>query len=182
MEEKAFVPGSPDENRAAFRDLFDAYSPAATALAMNILRNRDDAEDACQETFVQVYRNLEHYDPRRSFKTWFNAILYRRCLDQLRRRRRALALVRKVQSDPAALPAVNASLSPADRTLPAVLLDRLNAKERTALCLWANDGYTAAEISEVLRCSAGTARVYLFQARKKIKRLLEKDHVFLQRC
>ncbi len=181
MDETTFVPGSPEENRAAFRTLFDAYSPAAMALAMNVLGNRADAEDACQEAFVQVYRNLERYDPGRSFKTWFTAIPYRRCLDQIRRRRRAFALVRKVQSDPAALPVSAAGCAPADRSLPAALLDQLNPKERTALCLWANDGYTAAEISGVLRCSAGTARVHLFQARKKIKKLLEKDHAFLQR-
>jgi len=182
VDGNTFVPGGPEENRAAFRSLFDAYSPAAMAMAINILGNRADAEDACQETFIQVYRNLDDYDPRRSFKTWFIAILYRRCFDQLRRRRRSLALLRKVESDPVALPAAAPASSPADRSLPAGLLDRLNAKERTALCLWANDGYTAGEISEVLRCAPATARVHLFQARKKIKKLLEKDHAFLQRC
>jgi RNA polymerase sigma-70 factor (ECF subfamily) len=184
MDKTAFVPGSPEEGRASFRTLFDTYSPAAMALAVNVLGNRADAEDACQEAFVQVYRNLERYDPRRSFKTWFTAILYRRCLDQLRRRRRSAALIKKAQRDPAAMPVVSDASVPGrgEPGLPARLLDHLNSKERLALCLWANDGYSAAEISGVLRCSPGTARVYLFQARKKIKKLLEKDHAFLQRC
>ena len=182
MDQNTFVPGGPEENRAAFRTLFDAYSPAAMAMAVNILGNRADAGDASQDTFIQVYRHLDHFDSRRSFKTWFTAILYRRCFDQLRRRRRSLALLRKVESDPVVLPTAAPASSPANQSLPSGLLDRLNAKERTALCLWANDGYTAGEISEVLRCTPGTARVYLFQARKKIKKLLEKDHDFLQRC
>ena len=41
-------------------------------------------------------------------------------------------------------------------------------------------GYTAKDISEVLACSASTARVYLFNARRKIKTLLENDHGLLQ--
>lgn len=64
--------------------------------------------------------------------------------------------------------------------LPSSLLKRLSPRERTALSLWANEGYTAKDISEVLECSASTARVYLFNARKKIKALLEKDHGLLQ--
>ena len=180
MDINPLVGGGPRSDVEDFRKIFNEHSPAALALAINILGNRDDAEDACQETFVQVYRNLDHYDRQRSFKTWFTAILYRRCLDQLRRRRRALALLRKIESDPAVFPAV--APSPLNRSLPASLLDRLNPKERAALCLWANEGYTAGDIAEVLRCSPGTARVHLFQARKKIKKLLEKDHDILQRC
>jgi len=53
----------------------------------------------------------------------------------------------------------------------------LNPKERISLVLWANDGYTSAEIAAVLDCSASTARVHLFKARKKIKTLLENANV-----
>ena len=64
--------------------------------------------------------------------------------------------------------------------LPSALLTKLSPRERTALCLWANEGCTARDISEVLECSASTARVYLFNARRKIKTLLENDHGLLQ--
>ncbi len=64
--------------------------------------------------------------------------------------------------------------------LPSKLLEILSPRERTALCLWANEGYAAKDIAEVLSCSASTARVYLFNARRKIKTLLEKDHGLLQ--
>ncbi len=56
------------------------------------------------------------------------------------------------------------------------LLDRLSPRERLAAALWANEGLTAAEIAGVLGCSASTARVYLFNARRKIKALLEESH------
>jgi len=160
-----------------FRMIVEGFSAPALALAMNMLGNRDDAEDACQELFIQVYRNLGSYDPNRSFSNWIYTILYRRCLDHLRKRRRAAEMVKKISRETVLSTPANPGPS---RSLPSVLLEQLKAKERTAIVLWANEGYTAREISEVLRCSASTARVYLFQARKKIKKLLEQGDVSLQ--
>ena len=160
--------------------IVERYSAPAMALAMNVLGNRTDAEDACQELFIQVFRHLKSYDKDKSFKNWVYTILYRRCLDQLKRRRRSAELVRKIGRETPLTTPANPGHSLSPRNLPSGLLERLKAKERTALCLWANEGYTAQEISEVLRCSASTARVYLFQARKKIKKLLEQGDVSLQ--
>ncbi len=180
MDEQQLIAGSLGGRMEDFRMIVERYSAPAMALAMNILRNRDDAEDACQELFIQVYRNLQSYDPKRSFKNWVYTILYRRCLDHLKSRRRAADLVNKVGRETVPATPSNPGRSDTPRSLPSGLLEKLKAKERTALCLWANEGYTSHEISEVLRCSASTARVHLFQARKKIKKLLEQDHASLQ--
>jgi len=180
MDEQELIAGCLRGRMEDFRMIVEQYTGPAMALAINVLGNRDDAEDACQELFIQVYRNLGSYDPRRSFKNWVYTILYRRCLDHLRRRRRSAELVKKMgQETILAMPA-NPGHSHPRRSLHSDLLERLKAKERTALGLWANEGYTAQEISEVLLCSASTARVYLFQARKKIKKLLEQGDVSLQ--
>lgn len=56
------------------------------------------------------------------------------------------------------------------------LLQKLSHKERTALYLWAYEGYTSDELSDVLKCSSSTARVHIFKARKKIKKILENGH------
>jgi DNA-directed RNA polymerase specialized sigma24 family protein len=66
------------------------------------------------------------------------------------------------------------------RPLGENMLKALNPKERTALSLWANEGFTADEIARVINVSASTARVYLCNARKKLKAILEKDHAALQ--
>ena len=180
MDEKEPAAGCPAGDMGEFKNIVDGYGAPAMAMAMNILRNRDDAEDACQDAFIQVYRNLENFDRTKSFKTWFYTILYRRCLDYLRRRSRSLELLKKAGREAVLHQRAAANPAPPAQSLPSDLLERLNARERTALCLWANEDYTAAEISEVLRCSAATARVYLFQARKKVKKLLEQRHVSLQ--
>ena len=180
MEEKQLIRSCLQGNEEDFKKIMDVYTPKAMAMAMNILGNRDDAEDACQDAFIRAYLNLARFDQEKSFKNWLYSILYRRCLDQLRRRRRTLILFKKMQSESPAALSSKPDPSPGDKGLPSQLLSFLKPKERTVLCLWANEGYTSQEIAEVLRCSASTARVYLFQARRKIKKALEKSDASLQ--
>jgi RNA polymerase sigma-70 factor (ECF subfamily) len=176
MEEKELIVSCLHGNREDFKMIMDRHSAPAMAMAMNILGNRDDAEDACQEAFIQAYLNLARFDLEKSFKNWLYAILYRRCLDQLRRRRRSFVLINKVQREYPQVQAADPDPSSRASGLPSRLLQYLKPKERAVLCLWANEGYTSQEISEVLHCSSSTARVYLFQARKKIKKRLETEN------
>jgi RNA polymerase sigma-70 factor (ECF subfamily) len=180
MDEQELIAGCLRGNMEDFRVIVERYSAPAMALAVNILGNRADAEDACQELFIQVYRHLKSYDKNRSFKNWLYTILYRRCLDQLKKRRRSAELARRMARETVLAAPANPGHPHPPRSLPSGLLERLKARERTVLCLWANEGYTAQEIGEVLRCSASTARVYLFQARKRIRKLLEQGDVSLQ--
>lgn len=163
-----------------FKLLADKYAAPAMALAMNVLGNRQDAEDACQEAFIQVFRNLDRYDGRAGFQTWLFTILYRRCLDVVRKRKRASRLFDKARTEQVRAAEGPLRVPDGGRPLGESLLKALNPKERTALSLWANEGFKAEEIARVIHVSAGTARVYLFNARKKLKAILEKDHAVLQ--
>jgi RNA polymerase sigma-70 factor (ECF subfamily) len=156
-----------------YQKIVNKYRSKAIAMAMNILRNREDAEDASEEAFIQVYQNLEKFDFKRSFPNWFYSILYKRCLDRLRKRRRFDAFFQKMKKEPAR-PYFSQPSNPSSGILDKkALLESLNAKERISLFLWANEGYTSEEMASVMRCSPSTARVHLFKARKKIKVLLE---------
>jgi RNA polymerase sigma-70 factor (ECF subfamily) len=162
-----------------FRKLMDKYRGKSLALAWNILGNREDAEDACQEAFVQVYLNLEKFDFTKNFKDWFFAILSNRCLDQLRKRTRFMKFFKKQKIEyKERMRQTSANPDPSP-LISSKLVQKLNPKERISVCLWANEGYTSDEIASVLRCSPSTARVHLFKARRKIKTLLEEGNVSL---
>lgn len=158
----------------------ERYSGKAMALALNMLRHREDAEDVCQEAFVKVFHNLGRYDPRQDFKNWFYTVLYRRCLDYIRRRKRFNTFMARFRNEPGQEGAVKGSGPARDTRLDPRLLESLSPKERMTLILWADEGYTGEEIASVLRCSPSTARVNLYKARKKLKALLEGDDVALQ--
>ena len=80
----------------AFTILFDRHCPACLRFATRMLGNREDAEDATQETLMRAYRSLGAYDPRTAFRTWLFAILVNRCRTAMLRRMRR---ERRVRSD-----------------------------------------------------------------------------------
>ena len=73
---------------AAFTALVDRHAAACTRFAMRMLGNREDAEDAAQESFVRAYRSLGRYEERQSFRTWLFQILVNRCRTAAVRRQR----------------------------------------------------------------------------------------------
>jgi RNA polymerase sigma-70 factor (ECF subfamily) len=180
VDEKELIEGCLRGSPISCRTMVESYGNLVMSVALNVAGNRQDAEDVCQETFLQVFRNLDRYDPARSFKTWLLTIVYRRSLDMIRKKRRFSEFSDRARFEPA-VAGRGGNPHPADpEPLPSALLKSLSPRERTALCLWANEGYTAKDISQVLTCSASTARVYLFNARRKIKAMLENDRGLLQ--
>jgi RNA polymerase sigma-70 factor (ECF subfamily) len=160
-----------------YHKIVERYRIKAMAIAMNILGNRQDAEDASQDAFIQVYKNIKKFDFQRSFPNWFYSILYKRCLDRLRKRSRFSTFYQKIKKEPSQSYSVQPMNPTSGIFQKQQMMKSLNPKERIALFLWANDGYTSEEIGEVLKCSPSTARVFLFKARKKIKSLLENENV-----
>ena len=160
-----------------FRQIVEKYKGKATGLAINILGNREDAEDACQETFINVFQNLDKFDFDRSFKDWLFTILYNRCIDRVRKRNRFYNFYNKKKIDYHESRRTYHDTDPEHQlSLSNELLQKLSHKERTAIYLWTYEGYTSNELADVLMCSSSTARVHIFKARKKIKKILENGH------
>jgi RNA polymerase sigma-70 factor (ECF subfamily) len=73
---------------AAFTALVDRHAAACTRFAIRMLGNREDAEDATQESFLRAYRSLARYEERQAFRTWLFQILVNRCRTAAVRRQR----------------------------------------------------------------------------------------------
>src|SRR5262249_2324001 len=71
----------------AFELISDIYRPTLNSLAMRILRNADDANDAVQETFVKAFRAIREFDPSRPIKPWLCRICSNVCIDMVRSRK-----------------------------------------------------------------------------------------------
>jgi RNA polymerase sigma-70 factor (ECF subfamily) len=68
-----------DGNVKAFGKLVDRHKTKAMTLAVRILKNREDAEEALQDAFVRAYRALSSFKWKSSFSTWFYRIVYNTC-------------------------------------------------------------------------------------------------------
>src|SRR4030066_1803685 len=70
----------------AFAALVSRYEGKVYRLSMRMLRNQQDAEDALQETFLQVHRGLKNFEGRSSFSTWLFRLATNACLMKIRDR------------------------------------------------------------------------------------------------
>ena len=156
----------------AFEALVKKYQASLIALAWNILGDPDDARDVAQETFFQVYTHLDRFDLKRNFKTWLFSIAVKRSIDHTRKKKsffKYFNLQTKEMNPGAKTKAVDIE----DSEIFYPLLKKLKHKERIAISLKVNEGYSAKEIAAVINCSESTARVHLFNARKKLKELIK---------
>lgn len=143
------------------------------SFALSLVGNRAEAEDACQEMVVQILTHWDQVDRNSKLKSWAFTILYRKCLDQLKKRRRFLNFLIRAGADYSAA-LEDRSDKRLEESISQVMLSQLRPVERTCLFLWAREGYSSEEIARILGCSPGTVRVHLFQARKKLKKMMEK--------
>lgn len=80
-------------DQQAFEALVALHQGKTYGLALQMLRNPEDAADAAQEAFMRSYAALPNYNPGQSFGAWLYRIAYNHCLDVLRRRRGAPVLI-----------------------------------------------------------------------------------------
>ena len=71
----------------AYGLIVERYQARIFSLAWRMVRQREDAEDLTQETFVRMFRAAARYDPTRPFAAWLFTIASRLCIDHIRRRR-----------------------------------------------------------------------------------------------
>lgn len=172
IQDNVIIEKSLQGDPEAFAGLVKKYQASLIALAWNILGDPDDARDIAQESFLQAYTHLERFDINRSFKTWLFSIAVKRSIDRTRKKKSFLKYF-NLQTKEMNPGVEERGKSIEDSELFYPLLKKLNQKERTAISLKVNEGYSAREIGEVIKCSENTARVHLFNARKKLKELIK---------
>ncbi len=87
MTEHELVERAKAGDTAALTELINTYSERVYNLAMRILRNREEAEDILQETFLTVVEKLHTFDGRSSFFTWIYRIATNASLMRLRKKK-----------------------------------------------------------------------------------------------
>jgi RNA polymerase sigma-70 factor (ECF subfamily) len=75
-----------DGNKAAFGKLIEDYQNFVFSIAFKVLRSREDAEEAAQDTFIKAYRSLAGFEGKSKFATWLYQIAWRTAIDKQRSR------------------------------------------------------------------------------------------------
>lgn len=75
-----------DGDQRAYAELVDRHKDKAMTLAVRLLKNRSEAEEALQDAFVRAYRALPSFERKSTFSTWFYRIVFNVCSSALNKR------------------------------------------------------------------------------------------------
>jgi RNA polymerase sigma-70 factor, ECF subfamily len=140
--------------------------PHAFRIALTVLHDRTLAEDAAQEACAIVYARIATLRDSGAFTVWFYRIVVREASAVRRTAQRACRSV-EVNGESHPLEGLIARLD------VAAALAKLSPVQRTATVLHYYSGLSGAEIARVLDIPHGSVRFHLFQARKRLERLLD---------
>jgi RNA polymerase sigma factor (sigma-70 family) len=148
-----------DNLDAAFPTLVDDHQDRLFTIAVRVLGNRNDAEEAAQDALVRAYRALAGYPPERirdlRLRAWLATIVLNVCRNRTRVRRVATT---ELAFEPAAEPATDPFATSHARDVWAALLASLPPAQRVAIVLRHVDGMSYAEMADALGRPEGTLK------------------------
>src|SRR3954453_2738888 len=182
-----------------FAGLVDAYSPALMRMAQMFVRDRAVAEEAVQETWLDVLRGIDGFEQRSALKTWIFRILINTAKTRGRREARSLPFSAAVKDDgpsidpDRSLPAEHRypggwMMGPSDWRMPddeliagetrRVILraiEQLPDAQRVVITMRDVEGFPADEVTDALGISDGNQRVLLHRARSAVRGAIEEQ-------
>jgi RNA polymerase sigma-70 factor (ECF subfamily) len=172
VDEASLLSRARTGDREATEQLIRRYLPDVYELSARVLNDRDLAQDAAQDTFVNALGALHRFRGDASFRTWLLRIALNsaRSVARRRNRKRESALDEAVDIPAESVDETDRIANTARAKQIEQLLPRLPEKQRLAVVLRLQQGLSYQEVSAALDCSEGAARVnYHFG----IKRLRE---------
>ena len=175
MNEQQLIKGCRKGNRLAQKELYDTYSRKMMGVCLRYVSDRETARDILQDGFVKVFTNIDSFMGMGSFEGWMRKIFVNCALEYLRKSdvlRDAIDLEHTSELSANSHSAI-AELSA--RELMNLVQD-LPAGFRTIFNLYAVEGFSHKEISDMLDITESTSRSQYTRAKqllqRKIKELL----------
>lgn len=156
----------------SFSQIVERYGLLAFSLSMKLLKQREDAEEAAQDSFIKAYNSLSSFQGSSSFKTWFFRIVYNTSISKLRARKNIEVKFDDIKiSEKEAYNTENALglLCSDDRQkYLAVALDRLEPDQRALLTMYYYDDFSMEELSSITELTVSNVKVKIHRSRKKL--------------
>ncbi len=166
----------------AFEEIYKQCSSTVYTITLGVTRNRQDAEEATQDVFVKVFRNLKNFRFGSSFSTWLYRIAINTAINIYRKHARhgatplqynELKDIRKVVPDMQQQEMQRQDVA----ARVAALLDNISPEHRSCIVLREIEGFDYKEMSGVLKIPLNTVRSRLKRAREALIAYCRKEGV-----
>jgi len=163
-------------SKTAFRSLVEQYQGYVFSVTLKVLKNREEAEEAAQDTFVKAYRALASFEQRSKFGTWLYRIAWRTAIDRYRVRpankvsiddEQSFLQIEDVEPTP-----VEEMQKRNKRALIEQALGQMKPDDAALLTLFYLNEQSVKEISSITRLTESNIKVKLFRLRNVLKNVL----------
>jgi len=159
-------------NRASQERLYKYYYPYGMSISLRYAKNRLEAKEILNESFLKVFNKLDLYDKTQAFHFWLRRIIINTAIDYYRKKQRQPLFM---TIDDALLQIADDTLGDFEidttiNTLP--ILQQLPPAYRIVFNLYVMEGYKHQEIAEQLGISVNTSKSNLARAKQKLKVLI----------
>lgn len=163
----------------AFAVLVDLYKDLVFTLAIRMLKNREEAEEVSQDTFIKVYKALPKFKGESKLSTWVYKVAYNTSLDRIKknsRRYNEVAIDSFTENQIKTLDNALDTLEKKEQqhTIQ-YCLQQLASKDSFLLTLFYFDELSLQEISQVMSMEANTVKVNIHRARKRLASILKQQ-------
>lgn len=165
-------------DKSSFEEVLDLYGNRLLKTCYLILNNKEESEDAVQETFIRVFKSIHKFKLQSSLYTWIYSIALNICRDILKRRKYDYSYEEYILGQGESTEEV--VLERIDREILREKLFSLPITYKEVLVLFYFEGLTIKEISQVLDEKEGTIKSKLSRGRTMLKKALVKGGGFIE--
>lgn len=161
----------------AFALLVDRYKDLVFTLAIRMLKNREEAEEVSQDTFIKVYKSLPKFKGDSKLSTWVYKVAYNTCLDRIKKNKNQYNEIPIDSFSENQIKTLDIALSALEekeqqQTIQDCL-QQLSSKDSFLLSLFYFEELSLEEISQIVSMEANTVKVNIHRARKRLAILLK---------
>ncbi len=158
--------------RASQERLYQLFAPKMFAICLRYASNKANAEDILQEGFIKVFNHLDKYRGDGSFEGWIKRVFVNTSIEYYRKSivNQRFVEIEKVYDYSTKEESAFNKLAKQDLLNT---IQKLPTGYRTVFNMYAIEGYTHKEISNILNISEGTSKSQLARARAMLKKMLK---------
>ncbi|HLO60716.1 MAG TPA: RNA polymerase sigma factor [Bacteroidales bacterium] len=162
-------------NTREYEVLVNRYKDLAFTIAFRILNNREDAEEAAQDSFIKAFRGLSSFRKDSGFSTWLYRIVYNTAVSKKRLKKQIFQNIDELPlSDLTDAPKYDFDAMAERGMILEKAMQRLPEEDRVLITLFYVNESSVEEIQQITGMSKSNIKVRLFRSRKKLQELVSK--------
>lgn len=179
IDDQIYIDKILEGETSAFSTLVDQYKDLVFSLALRMMKNKEEAEEVAQDTFIKVYKSLSKFKGDSKFSTWIYRVAYNTCLDRLKKNQRqqqTVTIDEYTEHQVKSLDNAYDQLEKKERELAIQnCLKLLPSEDSFLISLYYYEEQSLEEISKVIGLKPNNVKVKLFRARKKLATILKEQ-------